>query len=69
MDEADSKVAASQKLAHFSDKKDLVKALDTTNAELLYIGTSLCSFPHDFSNIHGATIANLLALHGAVLYS
>jgi len=45
MDEADSKAAASQKLAHFSDKKDLVKALDTTNAELLYIGTSsLCSF-------------------------
>lgn len=43
MDESD-KATASQKLAHFSDKKDIVKALDTTNAELLYIGTSFFYF-------------------------
>ncbi|KAG0049349.1 hypothetical protein BGZ83_005861 [Gryganskiella cystojenkinii] len=39
MDDSDQKATASQKLAHFTDKKDIVKALDTTNAELLYLGT------------------------------
>ncbi|KAG0099120.1 hypothetical protein BGZ93_009097 [Podila epicladia] len=36
-----SEKSSSEKLAHFQDKKDIVKALDTTNSELLYTGKLL----------------------------
>ncbi|KAG0352848.1 hypothetical protein BG005_007781 [Podila minutissima] len=36
-----SEKSSSEKLAHFQDKKDIAKALDTTNSELLYTGMLL----------------------------
>lgn len=36
-----SEKSSSEKLAHFQDKNDITKALDTTNSELLYTGMLL----------------------------